>query len=254
MKHLLFTFILTYIFATSGGGQILEKKTEFEWGPRPPTAVFDPDGLIDATFAAEISMGLAEVLKNEVIDIIVVVLKDIDNAPPEYIAKMFATAWARSPFNCVVLYVPGRTDNPWLFAAKKVTEFHDLKDVEIILSDVRQRILEKSGETERLKTATQEAVELMRYWINTVVITSNTLRQQQETINYYKKRREERIWYLILFSVAFFIPSIAAVWLLVRQLKRLRPAYFPQYKTQTRLGAPYSGGNRIIVDLRKISS
>ncbi len=249
MIRCLISLLLCVIFTECLCGQNFQKESTFEWGPRPENAVFDPDGLVDTTLAKEISIGLADVLKNESIDIMVIVLKDIGSAPPDYVAKHFAKAWSKSPFNCVVLWVPGNAESPWFFPSKQVSQYHDQDQVDEVIADTHKRIIDKSNEQERLKTAATEAVDLLRYWINTVIITSNTLRQQQETINFFKERRKKRIRYITLFCIATFIPCIAATWVLVIYLNRLRPSYLPKHYWQIRLGAPHAGGNHVVVKL-----
>lgn len=249
MNHRLIQFLLALLFTATLAAQSVEKHADFEWGPRPENAVFDPDSLINNTLAKDISVGLAEVFKNETIDIMVIILKDLGNAPPEFVAKRFEKEWSKSPFNCVVLYVPGPSSNPLLFPSKKVSEYHDPDKIVDVIADTEKKIAGKSGDDEKIKTAAVEAVDMLRYWINTVIITSNTLHQQQEALNYFKKRREQRIRYLILLVIATLIPSISAIWILVAYLKRLRPAYFPKHSWQTRLGAPHAGGNNVVVKL-----
>ncbi len=249
MMHPLVQFLMAVIFTATLAAQSVEKHLDFEWGPRPKNAVFDPDGQIGTKLAKDISDGLAEVLKNESIDIMVIILKDLGNAPPEFVANRFEKEWSKSPFNCVVLYVPGASNNPLLFPSKKVSEYHDPDEIIDVISDTEKKIAEKNGTDEKVKTAAVEAVDMLRYWINTVIITSNTLHQQQEVLTYFKKRREQRIRYLVLLGVATLIPSISAIWILVAYLKRLRPAYFPKHSWQTRLGAPHAGGNNVVVKL-----
>jgi hypothetical protein len=241
--------LLALLFSATLTAQPVEKSGDFEWGPRPENAVFDPDGLIGTQLAKEISTGLADVLKNESIDIMVILLKDLGSAPTEFVAKRFEKAWAKSPFNCVVIFVPGPGSNPILFPSKQVSEYHNPDEIVAVIAETHKRIAAQVGDQDKVKAAAIEAVDMLRYWINTVIITSNTLRHEQEILTYFKDRREKRIRYLVLLCIATFIPSVSAVWILVAYLRRLRPALFPKHSLQTRLGAPYAGGNAAIVRL-----
>ncbi|MGL5018546.1 MAG: hypothetical protein ACRDBP_10450, partial [Luteolibacter sp.] len=49
----------------------------FQYGSRPPGSVFDPSGHLDSMLAKAISDPLEEHLKNEGVDVIVVVLPEL---------------------------------------------------------------------------------------------------------------------------------------------------------------------------------
>lgn len=91
-----------------------EGSADFEYGKRPSRAVFDPDDVLDSSVKDQISDTLEKTLKENGVDVVVVVVKTIDNAPPDHVAKRFATAWCKGLVHAVVLHVPGRADSPWI--------------------------------------------------------------------------------------------------------------------------------------------
>ena len=64
----------------------LGASADFEYGPRPPHSVFDPGGFLDPQVTQEISDPLAKILAEQGVDVIVVIMDDLEGAPPEHVA------------------------------------------------------------------------------------------------------------------------------------------------------------------------
>lgn len=221
----------------------------FEYGPRPPQSVFDPDGYLDPGLAKEISDSLEAHLKKEGVDVVVVVLKDLGKAPPEHVARTFSSAWCTSPAHCVVLHVPGREDSPWIVPDGKLVAHLNPAQVQQAVGDARRRAASEAKDADKVKAAATEAADLLRYWM------ANALKRTEMILFESARMREEletqsRQWKIAaVVAAASVIPIFAGAWLLVGIFRRRGPGYFPIPEYRPRLGAPHSGGNRAVVDL-----
>lgn len=92
-----------------------QTQSGFRFGERPKNSVFDPAGILTIKQQADLAEPLTKVRANEGIDVMVVILPDIGDAPPDHVAKGFAEKWASTNVNAVVLHVPGQADSPWIF-------------------------------------------------------------------------------------------------------------------------------------------
>ncbi|MGL5020338.1 MAG: TPM domain-containing protein, partial [Luteolibacter sp.] len=218
-------------------------------GSRPPGSVFDPSGHLDSMLAKAISDPLEEHLKNEGVDVIVVVLPELGGSPPEQVARSFAAAWCASPLHGVVLHVPGNGGSPWIFPGGKLVGYLDPAQVRKAVDDAQRRARSEAREPDRVKAAATEAADLLRYWM------ANAL-NRTEMIHFEKARMRQELetksqqWKIITtVAAAAVIPLIAGAWMLVIFLRRQGSGYFQTPHYQPRLGAPHAGGNRAVVDL-----
>lgn len=222
---------------------------DFQYGPRPPQAIFDPDDILDPRFAKELSGPLAKHFSEEGVDVIVVILKDIHNAPPEHVAGQFAAAWCDSLIHCVVLHVPGRADSPWIVPHGRLVEHLKKELVETEVADSERRARAETDDAHKVKAAAEEASDLLRIWMGNAIehskkIQTEAARIRRELENYSRKQR------IGLFSlIASFLLLLAVCAYLIRIFRRRGPRHFPNHQWQTRLGAPYSGGNHSVRDL-----
>ena len=125
---------------------------EFEHGPRPPGAVFDPTGFLEPELAAEISGPLGWIYEREGIDVIVVILPELGSAPPELVARRFAEAWCESMIHCVVLHVPAREDGPWIVPAGRLVEHLNPTSVRQGVADGERRAFVSSSSRIRVRS------------------------------------------------------------------------------------------------------
>ncbi|MEO8617619.1 MAG: hypothetical protein ABI600_20995 [Luteolibacter sp.] len=219
------------------------------YGPRPPLAVFDPDGFLKPELVKEISDPLTTLYKNEGVDVLVVVLKDLQGAPPEHVAKCFAKAWCSSPVHCVVLHVPGRTDSPWIFPAGKLIELLDPLMIRQTVDAAENRAASETKESEKVRAAATEASDMLRYWMNNVVNHSELLQTERDKM-YSRLEHESRFRRAaLLLGVACLIPLVAGVSLICFFFRKRGPRYFPNRAWQLRLGAPHAGGNHAVAKL-----
>jgi ABC-type nitrate/sulfonate/bicarbonate transport system substrate-binding protein len=221
----------------------------FEHGPRPPQSVYDPSGYLEPELAKAISDPLQGYFKKEGIDVVVVVLPDIGQAPPEHVARAFASAWCESPVHCVVLHVPGREGSPWIVPDGKMVEYLNPAQVQQAVNDARRRSASEAKDPDKVKAAAAEAADLLRYWManalnRTEMIQFESARMRQELED---KSRQWKI--AVMVAVASAVPVLAGISLLVVFLRRRGPGYFPIPDHHPRLGAPHAGGNRAVVDL-----
>jgi hypothetical protein len=196
-----------------------------------------------------ISDPLATIQKNEGIDVLVIILSELENAPPEHVARRFAKAWCSSPIHCVVLHVPGRKDSPWIVPAGKLVEVLEPEQVRQAVEDGQRRAALETKEPDKVRAAATEAADMLRYWTNNVINRSEMI-QTERTKMRVQLENKARLWRLaVLLAVASLIPITVGISLLIYCYRRRGPRYFPNRAWQLRLGAPHAGGNHAVVTI-----
>lgn len=250
----LIPIILALVFAGPLSAQVADgfaagPSRGFEYGPRPPLSVFDPNGFLMPELVEEISAPLAEYYKKEGIDVIVVVLADLGNAPPEHVARTFAAAWCTSPIHCVVLHVPGREGSPWIVPNGKLVEYLIPDQVQKAINNGQRRAASEAKDADKVKAAATEAADMLRYWMANAINRSEMI-QSESTKMRAELETHSRQWKITaMVAVVAVILLIAGIAFLVASLRKRGPRYFPKPAATRRLGAPYSGGNHAVVEL-----
>jgi hypothetical protein len=225
------------------------EKPPFEHGPRPQLSVFDPYQILDPAQVKEISNPLVRNLKVEGVDVIVVVLKDTGNAPPEHIAKQFADAWCDSDIHCIVLHVPGRMDSPWIVPAGRLI---DHLNTDKVLGDVADRERRARAETDdlhKVEAAAEEAADMLRIWMGNAIIRSETIQREAARIRRAQDAFASKRQIALFAGIASLVAMLGGVALMIRLFRARGPGYFPNNGWQPRLGAPHAGGNNAVSDL-----
>lgn len=224
------------------------ESTDFLYGKRPPESIFDPEGYLDAKVTKEISEPLA-VYRRDGIEVIVVVLKSLEEAPPGHVAQEFAKAWCKSPIHCVVLHVPGEKDSPWIIPAGQLIDHLVPDQVRRAVADSHRRAASEPDDAHKVKAAASEATDMLRYWL------ANALNRSDLIIRESARQREEidakkiKMEIAVIIAAASIVPILLGFSLLLTFYRRRGPAYFPHQDWQPRLGAPYAGGNNAVVNL-----
>jgi hypothetical protein len=221
----------------------------FEYGPRPPLSAYDPAGLLDPAVVKEISDSLEDFHQKDGIDVILLVLDEIGNAPPEHVAGRFAEAWSRFPNHCVILHVPGRADSPWIFPRGRLVEDLDSQELSQSLAAAQSRAASQPDDAAKAKAAAAEATTLFRTWSAAASYRAEKFRKQALQKRLDQELKDRRIRNLTLATVAFAISLLAALGIFLRFRRRLGPRHFPPLVWQSRLCAPYAGGNYAVTQL-----
>lgn len=222
---------------------------EFEYGQRPATPVFDPSGLLNPDAMKEISEPLAALLESGDIDIIVVVLPDLGQSPPELVAGRFAQAWCKSPLHCVVLHVPGQPDSPWLVPGGKLIAYLNPEQIREAVTAARRRAASEAKDADKLKAAAHEAADLLQFWMATAknyraMIQAESAKMRQELNGKSAK------WKLgLMISAALLVTLVIGITVLAQLTGKREPRTFPFPNWQPRLCAPHAGGNHAVADL-----
>lgn len=226
-----------------------ETAAPFEYGPRPPLWVFDPSGFLEPAVVKEISDPLAAIHDTEHLDIIVVILTDLAGAPPEHVARRFATAWCKLPNHAVVLHVPGRKDSPWIVPEGLMNGLIDPEEIQQAVEDAQRRVAKETTDADKVRIAAAEAANMLRYWKNTVITRRELIKT--ETVKFQEQaRNRNRMWRLgLMLGAILLITLTVAVSSLVSLARRRGPRYFPHRAWQFRLGAPHAGGNHAVVKI-----
>lgn len=222
---------------------------DFEYGGRPPGSVFDPENFLDQATLNEISQPLSRILRDEGVDVIVVILKDLEGAPPEHVAGRFANAWCESPIHAVVLHVPGREDSPWIVPNGDLIDSIKPEVVSQKVAEAVRNSAREPKEPEKVRAAANEAADMLRYWLNNAINRSEYLQTERTKIHLELETKARRKQILLLAAAASVVPVLLGISFLVVMLRKPGPRRFPETQPPRRLGAPHAGGNHSVVTL-----
>ncbi len=222
---------------------------EFEYGLRPASPVFDPAGLLKPEAVKEISGPLESIAKSEDIDILVVVLADLDQAPPELVAGRFAKAWCVSPLHCVVLDVPGHADSPWIVPGGKLIAYLNPEQVRDAVANACRRAASEPKEEDKVKAATREAADMLRFWMANAKNYRAMIQAESAKIRVELHDQSGKWRLAVMMAAALLVTLFIGFTMLARLTGRRAPRAFPFHNWQTRLGAPHAGGNHAVADL-----
>ncbi len=220
-----------------------QTQTSFKYGERPKNSVFDPRDILSPQEQEKISKPLSDILKNEGIDIIVVILPDFGNAPPDHVARGFAEKWATTTVNSVVLYVPGKEGSPWIFPGKVMIAAINPEIVKETLVAAEKRASAEPSDFGKVRAASIEAADAVRYWLGGALLRTENMINKRLEWQLEKERRVRLLKLSAVLGAAALIPLILGIVFLVLRIKGSRPKVFPMLRKTTRLGAPYAGGN-----------
>lgn len=240
--HFFLALLLTLLPAAANSA-------EFEYGGRPPQSIFDPVGLLEPQVVKEISENFARIRKDEGIDIVVVILPDLEGAPPEHVARRFAAEWCEAPIHAVVLHVPGRQDGPWIVPAGKLIGLIKPETLAQSIADGQRRAAAEPDEPAKIRSAATEAADMLRYWMATAINRSELLRTARTEIRLDQETKAYNWRIVLLAGMATVIPMILGISLLVYFFRPSRERRFSESIPPRRLGAPHAGGNRAMVEL-----
>jgi hypothetical protein len=215
----------------------------FEYGLRPPKCVFDPAGVLEPDAVSEISAPLVQLKEAGLVDVVAVVLTSLGDAPPEHVARRFAAAWCSPRLHAVVLHVPGHDGSPWIVPGGDLIGVIQPDKINAAVAAAVRRATREPTDAGKVRAASVEAADMLRYWIGTAINRSEYLETERTRmrLELESKARLRRI--LLLSSVASIIPVLAGCTLLFVKLRPPGPRRFPETKRPRRLGAPYCGGN-----------
>jgi len=236
--------ILLLAFAPGLFAQGVEK--DFKFGGRPPDAVFDPADVLLPKQRQEIAAPLAKVLANEGIDVLVVILPEIGDAPAKHVAKGFREKWSDQLINVVVLHVPGNPESPWIIPGEVIARVVKSDKLQESLDAAQRRARAEPDDYAKIRAGSVEAADLMRYWTGGAVIRSEAIITDRLTRQLAFEKRQRLLKLAAMLGLAGAIPIIAVLLLFLTKLKKRGPRNFPPVRKFSRLGAPYAGGNNAI--------
>lgn len=215
----------------------------FRYGERPKNSVFDPSGSLTFSQQAEIAGPLAKVLADEGLDVMVVILPDIGDAPPKHVAEGFAEKWATTNVNAVVLHVPGHEGSPWISLGRMMGSLLVPESLKNTIGAAEQRASAEDTDFGKVRAAATEASDALRYWMGGALMRSEeTINRRREAQQAYENR--QRLLKLAAFlGAASLIPLVLGLAFIALRYKNFRSRSFPSVRIMPRLGAPYSGGN-----------
>jgi hypothetical protein len=218
-------------------------KPEIKYGERPKNSIFDPTGVLTPQEQERISAPLQDILKNEAIDVLVVILPEIGNAPPEHVVKGFAEIWAKTSVNSVVLHVPGREGSPWIFPGDLMSRVVKPDAARQAIDQAEKRAAAEPTDFGKVRAASIEASDILRYWTGGALMRSERIMGERQKLRLAYEERQRLIKLLLALGAASLIPVFAGAFLVIARIRNSRPRNFPEIKVVNRLGAPYSGGN-----------
>ena len=233
--------ILSILLCISVQG--VQAQSSFKYGDRPKNSIFDPTGVLTLTEQDRISEPLLTILKNEGIDIIIVILPEIGDAPPEYVVKGYAAKWATTTVNSVVLHVPGKEGSPWIFPGMFMTGVIKPEAVRETIVAAEKRAAAEPTDFGKVRAASIEAADAIRYWMGGALLrTEDTINRRLEW-QLARERRERLLKLSAALAAAALIPLVFGAVFLTIRIRGRGARRFPQLQKIARLGAPYAGGN-----------
>lgn len=222
---------------------------DFEFGGRPPNGIFDPGPLLDPKTTAEIAGPLTRILAEEGVEVIVVVLGSLDDAPPEFVARRFADAWCSAPVHAVVLHVPGHHGSPWIVPGGDALDSIRREVIDERLSMAQRNASREPTEPMKVRAAATEAADMLRFWRGNS-LTRDQLRQEVIAKGLNEALRNQRVMRIrLLIGTAVGVLLLMTIVLLVLLVRKPRILHFPETPPPKRLGAPHAGGNHAVVCL-----
>lgn len=246
IRSLIYLIFGMLLLATAPGLRAQGPEKEFKFGSRPHDGIFDPAGILLSKQREEIAVPLAKVLKNEGIDVLVIILPEIGDAPAKHVAQGFREEWSDTPINAVALHVPGNPESPWIFPGDVINR---LVKAEKLLESVdagEKRAAAEADDFGRIRAASVEAADIMRFWTGGAVLRTESLISERETRELAFENRRRLIKLAAMVGLAGAIPIIAGLVFFLGRLKKTGPRNFPPVRKIPRLGAPYAGGNHAV--------
>ncbi len=220
-----------------------------EPGPRPPLPVFDPADVLTPAQESEIGAPLVTLREKELIDVVVVVVPDLGEAPVEHVARQFAETWCLDGANGVVIHQPGRPDSPRIVPGGRVVRELRPGIVEQPIAAAERRASLEPDDFDKVRAATVETADLLRVWVGTAIQISETTITRRTRMRLEHEQALQRWKILLLGAAGSFIPLLLGGLTLFFAVRRRRFSRFPAIRWQHRLGAPHAGGNHAVIDL-----
>ena len=233
--------ILTLFLSIVATGE--QEQNDFNYGERPKNSIHDPGGVLTPQEREQISKPLLEILKNEKVDVLVVILREIGDAPPEHVAKGFADVWAKSEVNSVVLHVPGMEGSPWIFPGGHMTNVNRPDELRNAITSAQMRSAAEATDFGKVRAASTEASDILRYWKGGAMLWNERVLSHRKVLQSAFNQKRRRIKLMIVIGAAAFIPLVVGLTVLSIRIRNSMPRYFPKIKVMSRLGAPFAGGN-----------
>jgi len=198
----------------------------FEPGPRPSGAVFDPDGILNATERKDMATPLEKIFKNDGVQVMAVVMKNPDGSDPEALAASLAKAWCEKPLHAVALHIPGRDGTPWIVAGGELMDSINPDELRDELAAARRDASREPDDVSKVRTAANATADMLRYWKGMEVTRRTVIENERSHIRLELETKARRQRILMLTAAAAAIPFIVGGVLAVRLLgkNRLVPA------------------------------
>lgn len=245
---ILYFLICIFAFVVRANSQ--NSRADFQYGPRPKSSVFDPKDTLTKEQITQISEPLARIRQVENIDVIVVILPDIGDAPPELIARTLADNWSLSKINAVVLHVPGREGSPWIVPGEAMTRLIRPEAMQAAISSAQIRAAAEPTDGGKVRAASMEAADALRYWAGGAVLVSEQILNDRLDRQLAFEKRQRLLKLAALMGAAASIPLIVGLVFLFLKLKNTGSRHFPETRKIPRLGAPYAGGNHAVSNIK----
>ena len=223
-----------------------QSQTGFRFGERPKNGVFDPAGILTIKEQADLAEPLGKVRKQEGIDVLVVILPEIGEAPPQHVAEGFSVKWAEGNVNAVVLHVPGKEGSPWIFPGRFMVEAIKRETLDESILSAQKRAAAEPTDFGKVRAAATEASDALRYWMGGLRIRSEEIISEQLEQRLAHENRRRLLKLAALLGAASVIPLSVGVALIVLNVRNSRPRHFPVVRVVSRLGAPHAGGNNAV--------
>lgn len=228
---------------------LVSAATDFEYGQRPEQSVFDPGNVLKPDELEAISGPLKALYQKQGVDVMVIIMPDVGNAPPEHVAGRFAEAWSHSDLRCVVLHVPGHEQSPWIIPSGRLVSYLNTDEVQKAVDDARRHSAAEPKDVDKVRTAATESADMLRYWLASTINHSEMIRTESTKLRLEQETKARQWRIATMAGVASVIPLAGILSLIIGWSRRRGPGYFPDHAWELRLGAPHAGGNHAVAEL-----
>ena len=219
------------------------KNSEFKFGPRPPDSIYDPSGILTPKQRREIAQPLESILEKEGIEVLLVILPEIGDTPPEHIAKGFLAEWSTRKLNAIALHVPGRPDSPWIVPGAFIDSVVKASMLRGSVDVSQKRVQAEPDDFSKARAAATEASDIMRYWTGGAILRAEGMVKARVDSQLAYEKRQRLIKIAGFVALVGAVPVVLGLLFFISKLRKRAVRVFPLVRKVTRLGAPYSGGS-----------
>jgi hypothetical protein len=228
-----------------------ESSSVFHMPAKPARQVSDDSGWLTRHERLHWENRLSDWKSAHGVDIHLVILPDLYDTPPGYVAEQIATHWGERALHGVVLHVPSG-DGPYLWWDGEI-----IKSIQLdpharreMISRMEKRSRSQIAEREQVFYAMEEMSDTLRV-IRAQHAQMLKLRDKwnEKAFQHWSSNRLSRRTKIIIACTAALTALLTLIALIRYLRKRGKTYQFPRVSAQRRFGAAHAGGSGATINL-----